>query len=254
MADKPQVIRDTDDEARKLARILLRGARSASLAVLEAASGHPSVSRVLLGIDTDGVPVILVSALSNHTTALLADSRASLLAGEPGKGDPLAHPRLTLQCMAERVERATGAHGRIRQRFVRRHPKSKLYVDFPDFAFFRLLPVRASLNGGFGRAYLLDGRDFIIHSAAAAEIAGREDGAIEHMNKDHSEAIALYARFYAQAEDGNWRMTGLDADGFDLADGDNVLRVFFREPLTSAKDMHMTLVHMAGEARAALES
>ena len=28
------------------------------------------------------------------------------------------------------------------------------------------------------------------------------------------------------------------------------LRIFFQEPLTSAKDMHMTLVRMAGEARA----
>lgn len=237
MADKPQVIRDTDDEARKLARILLRGARSASLAVLEAESGHPSVSRALLGMDTDGVPVILVSALSSHTTALLADSRASLLAGEPGKGDPLAHPRLTLQCMAERIERATGAHSRIRQRFVRRHPKSKLYVDFPDFAFFRLLPVKASLNGGFGRAYLLDGRDFIIHSSAAAEIADREDGAIEHMNKDHGSAATTYAQRHCGATGTGWRICGIDAAGLDLALRDQLKRLEFDQELESFQDL-----------------
>lgn len=233
MADKPQVIRETDDEARKLARVLLRSARSAPLAVLEAESGHPSVSRALLGTDIDGVPVILVSALSSHTGALLADPRASLLAGEPGKGDPLAHPRLTLQCTAARVERGTADHGRIRSRFIRRHPKSKLYVDFPDFAFFRLSPVKASLNGGFGRAYLLDGSEFLIHSAGAAEIAEREDGAIDHMNKDHREAATTYAQRYCNATGTGWRICGIDAAGLDLALRDQLKRLEFDQELES---------------------
>ena len=151
MSDKPNVLRDTDDEARTLARTLLRGARSGSLAAIEPESGgFPFVSRVLVGTDVDGVPVILISRLSTHTQALLADNRASLLTGELGKGDPLAHPRLTVQCAAEQVGRDSETHARIRERFVRRHPKSKLYVDFPDFGFFRLKPLRASLNGGFG--------------------------------------------------------------------------------------------------------
>jgi putative heme iron utilization protein len=38
----------------------------------------------------------------------------------------------------------------------------------------------------------------------------------------------------------------------DLVSGDDVRRVWFETPLTSAKDMHMTLVRMAGEARRAL--
>ena len=33
--DKPSVLRETDDEARRLARILLRSARSCALAVVE---------------------------------------------------------------------------------------------------------------------------------------------------------------------------------------------------------------------------
>ena len=140
--DKPSVLRETDDEARRLARVLLRSARSCALAVLEPETGTPFASRTLTGTDTDGTPVILVSALSVHTQALRADPRASLLAGEPGKGDPLAHPRLTVICAAEEIARGSDAHAGLRERFVRRHPKAKLYVDFPDFAFFRLVPSR----------------------------------------------------------------------------------------------------------------
>ena len=46
-------------------------------------------------------------------------------------------------------------------------------------------------------------------------------------------------------------MTGIDADGFDLAAGDRVLRIFFQSPLNDASDMHKTLVAMAIQARQA---
>jgi putative heme iron utilization protein len=247
MADKPSVLRETDDEARRLARVLLRSARSAAIAVVEPASnGFPFVSRVLLGIDTDGVPVILVSALSTHTQALSADSRCSLLTGEIGKGDPLAHARLTIQCEAERLDRDSAAHARIRERFIRRHPKAKLYVDFPDFAFFRLTPLKASLNGGFGRAYALDGEDLFIRSPAIDELAAMEARAIDHMNTDHSDAASKYAKLYCKAKGTGWRICGLDAGGVDLASGDQLKRLEYEGPLQSAGELRPMLVRLYG--------
>ncbi|MGI0527120.1 HugZ family protein [Rhizobium giardinii] len=249
MAEKPSVLRETDDEARKLARILLRSARSAALAVIEPESnGFPFVSRVLLGIDTDGTPVILVSALSTHTQALSADRRCSLLAGEIGKGDPLAHPRLTVQCEAEKVDRDGDGdgHARIRARFVRRHPKSELYIDFPDFAFFRLRPLKASLNGGFGRAYALDGEDLLIRSPAIDDLGVAEERAIEHMNNDHSDAASRYAQLYCKAEGTDWRICGLDAAGVDLASSDQLKRLEYDAPLQSAAELRMMLVKLYG--------
>lgn len=163
-SDKPSVLRETDDDAREQARMLLRSAPYVALAVLDPQTGFPSVSRVVLGTDVDGVPVILVSGLSAHTGALDADPRCSLLAGEPGKGDPLAHPRLTVQCLAGRVARDSALHDRLRDRFLSQHPKTQLYIDFPDFGFFRLQPQNASLNGGFGRAYVMPGEDLVTAS------------------------------------------------------------------------------------------
>jgi putative heme iron utilization protein len=164
MGDKPSIFRETDEEARALARSLLATARYAALAVIEPDTGFPAASRVLVAADLDGVPVILVSALSAHTKALAQDKRASLLVGEPGKGDPLAHARLTIQCEAVRIEKATAQHDRLRTRFLGLHPKSMNYIDFPDFSFYRLQPISASLNGGFGQAYRLSGDDLEIRS------------------------------------------------------------------------------------------
>ena len=249
--DKPSVLRETDDDARRLARTLLRSARSCALAVIEPESGAPFASRTLTGTDTDGTPVILVSALSVHTQALRHDPRASLLAGEPGKGDPLAHPRLTVICQAEEVARDSAAHAALRERFVRRHPKAKLYVDFPDFAFFRLVPLRAHLNGGFGKAFVLTADDLLIHSAARGALAEMETGAIEHMNSDHAEAAGIYARHYCGAKDGEWVIVGLDAAGIDLASGDKLRRLEFSRELDQAVELRSELARLLKETRAA---
>lgn len=148
-----------DEEARRLAMTLLREARSAALATLEA-DGQPFASLTGLAVDEDGTPVILISSLAAHTGHLMRDPRASLLLAAGGKGDPLAHPRLTLSVRAEAVERDSAAGQRIRQRYLDQHPKARLYVDFGDFRFLRLVIVRASLNGGFGKAYQLGAADF----------------------------------------------------------------------------------------------
>lgn len=248
--DKPSVLRETDDDARRLARTLLRSARSCALAVLEPDTGTPFASRTLTGTDTDGTPVILVSALSVHTQALRADKRASLLAGEPGKGDPLAHPRLTVICEASEVSRESEAHTGLRERFIRRHPKAKLYVDFPDFAFFRLAPLRAHLNGGFGKAFVLTAEDLLIRSPARAALAAMETGAVDHMNSDHADAAGVYARHYCGAKDGEWIIAGLDAAGVDLASGDRLRRLEFPRELQDAAELRSELARLLREARA----
>lgn len=252
MPDENRTIRETDADARRLAKTLLRTARHGALAVLDPQSGRPLASRVAVATDTDGAPFVLVSALSSHTQALLADSRSSLLLGEPGKGDPLAHPRITLLCSARQVGRSDPDYERLRRRYLNRHPKARLYVDLGDFSFFRFEMEGANLNGGFGKAFLLTGEDLISHHASNAGIAAAEQSALDHMNSDHADAIALYARHFAGAgSDGKaWRMSGIDAEGFDLmADNDKARRVFFDRPLENAEDIRRVLVEMAKQAR-----
>ena len=182
MDQKKQTIRETDNEARALARRLISSSRYGSLAVLLPDGGHPFASRTAVANDIDRAPVILVSDLSGHTSGLKNDPRVSLLLGAPGKGDPLAHPRITLQCKAERIGRDEERHPRIRARFLRRHPKSALYADFGDFAFYRLTPASASLNGGFGKAYNLAPGGFpdkVCSAGAARRDGGERDRAYE---------------------------------------------------------------------------
>jgi len=229
--DKPSVLRETDDDARKLARVLLRSARYVALAVVDPQTGFPSVSRVVLGTDVDGVPVILVSGLSAHTLALDADPRCSLMAGEPGKGDPLAHPRLTVQCLAERIRRDDPMHHRLRTRFLARHPKTRLYIDFPDFGFFRLEPQAASLNGGFGRAYAMPGTDLVIRFGDSPIWVDDANQALQDLALAVPAAATYIAVHLYGVKTGNWRFCGVDAAGIDLICGDKLLRHEFATPI-----------------------
>lgn len=252
MDDKPKtVIRETDTDAIGLARTLLRASRHGALAAIDPADGAPIASRVGVATDTDGCPLILVSGLSAHTAAIVAEPRCSLLLGDPGKGDPLAHPRISLSCRAVRYARETEDWARAERRYLNKNPKAKLYVGLGDFAFFRLEIDRASLNGGFGKAYLLT-RDDLLSAGPIADFAKSEQSALDHMNEDHADAVANYAMHYARAEDGGWRLTGCDPDGIDLALGDRMLRIPFGAPLAEPRDAHMRLVEMAKEARLAL--
>jgi putative heme iron utilization protein len=115
-----------------------------------------------VGLDAAGGPVTLISSLSAHHAALRQSPLAALMVGEPGpKGDPLTHPRLMIRVEARFVERAGADHAALRDGWLATHPKAKLYVDFGDFGFVRLVPLSAFLNGGFGRAVRLAPDDLI---------------------------------------------------------------------------------------------
>lgn len=238
-----------DDEARHLAKRLMRTARSGALATLGAEDGMPFASLVAVATDLDGSPVILTSQLSVHTRLLAQDARCSLLLSAIGKGDPLAHPRLTLLAQAERLEPGSDDAQRVRRRYLMQHPKAALYVDFPDFAFWRLNVASGSLNGGFGRAYRMAREDMLTDLSAFPDFVELEAGAVEHMNEDHAEAVALYATRLCGAREGAWRLTGIDPEGLQLALGDELLRLSFDPPLAGPEDLRPRLVQLAQEAR-----
>ena len=249
--DRKDVLRPTDAEAVALARKLLRTARHGAIAVLEPESGAPVASRVAVATNYDGAPIILVSALSAHTTGLVADPRCSLLLGEPSKGDPLAHPRISVACTATRLAPDDERRTVIESRFLNRHPKARLYAGFGDFSYFRLEPVSASLNGGFGKAYVLKADELLL-GVPNRELEAIEPSAVEHMNADHADAVNILARVFGGAGGGDWRLTGIDAEGFDLIGNDDGLRILFPEPLTTAGELRSVLVNMTAEARSRL--
>jgi hypothetical protein len=232
----------------RLARSLLRRRRQGALATLMAGSGDPYCSLLNVASHADGSPILLISRLALHTRNILADSRVSLMLDERAEGDPLEGARIMV---AGRAEETTGDDaGILRQRYLNAHPSAEAFVNFKDFSFFRIRPSGAHLVAGFGRIVDLKPEQFLTDISDAGALLEAEQGAVEHMNEDHRDAMNLYATKLLGAEAADWSCTGCDPDGMDMQAGTKTLRLDFPERVTTGTELGKMLVELAGEARA----
>jgi putative heme iron utilization protein len=110
--------------------------------------------------DLRGAPLLLISSMAMHTQNLEADARASLLVTEPGgKEDPLAAGRVTVMGHAVRVP--DGERPAARALYLERHPGAAEWVDFEDFAFWRLEIGDVYFVGGFGAMGWVAAADYV---------------------------------------------------------------------------------------------
>ncbi|HET7716117.1 MAG TPA: DUF2470 domain-containing protein [Bauldia sp.] len=232
-------------DASATARRVLRLAATGSLGTL-ADTGGPFVSLVTVATAPSGEPVLLLSDLAAHTRNLRRDPRASLLLVAPGGegGDPLAGARLTLLGRLGRDPDPT-----LRRRFLARHAEAAGYAGFADFGFYRLTVTAGHLVAGFGRIVDLAPGDLLADTGDLAGLLAAEESALAHMNEDHREALRLYATGLLGLPDGDWRATGIDAEGLDLRAGPLRGRLPFPGPVTTPGDLRRVLVELAAEAR-----
>ena len=153
--------------------------------------------------------------------------------------------------LAGRAEEAAGDEAAmLRRRYLNAHPSADAFVDFKDFSFFRIVPSGLHLVAGFGRIIDLKPAQFLTEIADAAALLEAEQGAVEHMNEDHRDAMNLYATKLLGAEEADWRCTGCDPDGMDMQAGTATLRLEFPERVRNGGELRKMLVKLAGEARA----
>src|SRR5690348_3960463 len=110
------------------ARTLMHSGRIGSLSTLSRKQhGFPFGSLMPYGIDGQGRPIFLISAMAMHTQNLLADPRASLFVTEPGAtGDPLGASRVTLIGMVSKIPEPELTAARTA--YLTCYPNSKYWV------------------------------------------------------------------------------------------------------------------------------
>jgi putative heme iron utilization protein len=238
-----------DFSAPRLARSLLRRCRQGALATLVPGSGDPYCSLVNVASHSNGSPILLISRLALHTRNILADPRVSLMLDERAEGDPLEGARIMLAGRAEQAGDADEAI--LRRRYLSVHPSAEAFVNFKDFSFFRIEPAGAHLVAGFGRIVDLKPEQFLTDVSDAGALLEAEQGAIEHMNADHREAMNLYATKLLGAEQADWRCTGCDPDGMDMQAGAQTLRLEFPRRIVIPAALRKVLKELAEQARTA---
>lgn len=229
-------------------RALMRAADRVALATATAhEASRPYASLVLVASAADASPILLLSTLAEHTRNIAEDARVALLYdGTGGAEDPLAGMRATVVGRAMKSERPAD-----RSRYLAHHPSARHYADFTDFSVYRVAVDRVHLVAGFGQVRWLEATDVLLGNVPESLMA-RESDIIDHMNRDHADAVRLYATALLGRGPGEWRMTGIDPEGCDLRCGAATARLTFARPITEPEDARAALVRLAEDARARL--
>jgi putative heme iron utilization protein len=226
MARDPQ----TDSTARQ-ARAVIRAQDRATLATSQ--GGWPFASLVMVALDHDVSPLLLISDLSEHAKNIKAERRVSLLFdGTLGLADPLAGPRVTVLGEAAPIE-----DSRLKARFLARHPSAELYVGFADFHLHRVSISRAHLVAGFGRIQWVGARDLLV--TPDGTFAREEPATLAAVNTDAKMVNAVVQSLGLQGE--GWRVTGVDPEGLDFRRGGTTARVYTPVPILGIEAVRAAL-------------
>ena len=225
---------------RFLMRSLDRGTLSTRMAEQD---GWPYGSFVMIAVDQDGSPLLLLSDLAEHTANLRADPRVSLLFdGTSGLAEPLTGARASVLGHVELIK-----DDRLAERYLRRHPSARMFAEFKDFNFYRIRVERAHIVAGFGKIYWVEAADILCERISELEEAEAE--IVAHMNEDHADANQLYASVLLGRDGQGWEMTGCDSEGCDLRLGGEVARIEYGARVRNATETRKALVSLVKHAR-----
>jgi putative heme iron utilization protein len=236
------------------ARTLLHLGRVGTLSTLSrTVVGFPFGSIAPYGLDACARPTFLFSSLAMHTQNLAADARASMLVTSPGwSEDPLAGPRVTVIGSIAPVPPADTAG--VRADYLARHAGARHWVDFADFAFYRLQVLDLYFVAGFGAMGWVQAADYL--QANPDPLADSAAGIVAHMNADHADALILYSHAFGGIAADAAVMTAVDRLGFRLrvqvGERQQGIRINFLREVRSAGAARLVLIEMLAEARARL--
>jgi putative heme iron utilization protein len=200
-------------------------------------------------LDDQGRPVFLISAMAMHTQNLLGDQRASLLVTPSMiSGDPLGAARVTLMGLTAKVAKEEVVQ--IRERYLARHANAAYWVDFNDFAFFRMAIADVYFVGGFGSMGWVAVEDY--ETAAVDPLADVSSDLIKEINHEQADTLLALGRFLGNEEAQQATMTAVDRLGFHLrirsADRMQGGRIAFPSPVTQAQEVKAGLGDLVTQA------
>ncbi len=207
--------------------------------------GFPFGSVVPYCLDGQGMVVILISTIAQHTKNIAQDDRCSITIISEAD-DVQANGRL---CIIGHMEGLLENETDVKERYYRHFPKSRAYSNTHNFSFYRLRPVSVRYIGGFGAIHWIEPSLFLIDNPFQGQ---EEDRVINHMNEDHHDSLVSYCKVYkkmAISSDDTICMVGIDALGFDVFANEKKVRFDFELPVQNTQEARATLVALSKGAR-----
>ena len=203
--------------------------------------GYPFGSLTPYCLDGMGRPVVLISALAEHTQNISNNKRVALTISK-AKAPVQTNPRISIIGNMEALPETEQA---VQERYFRHFPDSRMYFEALDFSFFRLQPVQVRFIKGFGAIHWLEVSEFL--SPNPFQDNG-EIRILEHMNEDHEKDLIKYCEYYKDRPIGpedQIRMVGIDGFGFDVFVNAQKIRFDLKQPISNAKEAREALVALS---------
>ncbi len=211
--------------------------------------GFPFGSVMPYAAGDDGLPLFLISSMAMHTQNLKADARASLMIMQETAGDPLGAARITL--LGEVLPLPQSETAAARELYLSRHENARYWVDFDDFAFYRMRLADVYFVGGFGVMGWVPADEYV--GSRPDPLAETSAAILRHMNEDHADALVLLAHAAGESEAQSATMTAVDRLGFHvrLQSGERVhgARIAFPREVRNSAEVRAVLVEMVRAAR-----
>ena len=141
----------SDTELKDEALALLARESQATLSTLSSKRrGYPYASLVQYALTEDGVVVLFLSGMAEHSRNLQQDMRVSLLVTDSqATGDPLSIPRLSI--MGHGVRWPENELEAAKATYFGRHDHARAWSGFGDFVFWRVEVLDSYYIAGFGK-------------------------------------------------------------------------------------------------------
>lgn len=199
--------------------------------------GYPFGSVVPYMLDRRGLPLLLLSHLSQHTRNVDVDGRCGLTVAASGDGDVQQLARLSAIGQMTRIDPDPGvAH------YFDYFPQSRMYFEQLGFHFYRFNAERFHWNAGFATARWFGASRIVRANPLDADSVAR---ICTHMNEDHADALGTYLRRAGVRLDEPVTMVGIDAEGLDLRIADRLQRIPLAREIGDAQQAREVLVEMA---------
>ncbi len=233
------------DQVLKDARFFLRGKDVGILTTVLKEEGEefPFGTMAQYAVMPEGDVAVYISDIALHTRNAKANPNMGFAVFQEAYHQQAA-PRLTVVGKGRFLEMGSEEYVSVSERYFSHFPEARSYSGTHNFSFCLIKPEKVHYIQTFGRIYTFAG-----DKLAVGPTNWDMSGAIEHMNQDHTSALAVYCQTYLGVNPKEVSLINIDQEGFQVRYDQKLGYIPFLQPLIDVSALRGAFVALSEHCR-----